>query len=72
MRVSLIIKITSTAKSQKVPPYVVFYDKALVKMVKINPMSIDEMSKITEIGEVKIKRYGQVFLDILLDWSNAI
>ena len=41
-------------------------------MVKINPMSIGEMSKITELSEVKIKRYGQVFLDILLDWSNAI
>jgi hypothetical protein len=41
-------------------------------MIKVKPMSIDEMSEITEIGEVEIKRYGQVFLDILLDWSNAI
>ena len=54
------------AKAQNVPPYLVFHDKTLVEMVKVKPGSIDEMSEITGIGEAKIKRYGQVFLDILL------
>jgi ATP-dependent DNA helicase RecQ len=54
------------AKAQKVPPYVVFHDKTLVEMIKIKPRSIDEMSEITGIGEAKVKRYGQVFLNTLL------
>jgi ATP-dependent DNA helicase RecQ len=58
------------AKAQKVPPYVVFHDKTLVEMIKIKPKSIDEMSGITGIGEAKIRRYGQVFLDILLSHFN--
>jgi len=54
------------AKAQNVPPYLVFHDKTLVEMIKVKPGSIEEMSEITGIGEAKIKRYGQVFLDILL------
>ena len=59
------------AKAQKVPPYVVFHDKTLVEMIKVKPMSIDNMSEITGIGEAKIRRYGQVFLNVLLNYSNA-
>jgi superfamily II DNA helicase RecQ len=40
-------------------------------MIKVKPMSIDEISEITGIGEAKIKRYGQVFLDVLLNYFNA-
>ena len=54
------------AKAQNVPPYLVFHDKTLVEIIKVKPGSIEEMSEITGIGEAKIKRYGQVFLDILL------
>jgi len=59
------------AKAQKVPPYVVFHDKTLVEMIKVKPMSIDNMSEITGIGEAKIRRYGQVFLNVLHNYSNA-
>ncbi len=59
------------AKAQNVPPYVVFHDKTLVEMIKVKPMSIDEISEITGIGEAKIKRYGQAFLDVLLNYFNA-
>jgi ATP-dependent DNA helicase RecQ len=65
------LKRLEIAKAQKVPPYVVFHDKTLVEMIKVKPMSIDEISEITGIGEAKIKRYGQVFLDVLLNYFNA-
>ena len=58
------------AKAQKVPPYVVFHDKTLVEMIKTKPRSIDDMSEITGIGEAKIRRCGQVFLNILLSHFN--
>ena len=64
------LKRLEIAKAQKVPHYIVFHDKTLVEMIKVKPRSIDEMSKITGIGEAKIKRYGQVFLDILLSHFN--
>ncbi len=53
------------AKSQNLPPYIVFHDKTLIEMIKINPKSLDEMSKISGVGEVKMKRYGEKFFAVL-------
>ncbi|MFQ3307362.1 MAG: hypothetical protein ACI8ZF_000610 [Candidatus Midichloriaceae bacterium] len=39
-------------------------------MIEVKPKSIDEMSKIIGIGETKIRRYGKIFLDILLFGEN--
>jgi ATP-dependent DNA helicase RecQ len=54
------------AKAQRVPPYVVFHDKTLIEMVKRCPKSAQEMMKISGVGEVKMKRYGEEFLGVLL------
>ena len=53
------------AKSQNLPPYVVFHDKTLFEMIKVRPKSLAEMGEISGVGEAKIKRYGAVFLEIL-------
>ena len=53
------------AKEQKVPPYVVFHDKTLIEMINLKPKSLNDMSKIGGVGEAKIKRYGQIFLELL-------
>ncbi len=55
------------AKSQNVPPYVVFHDKTLLEMIKARPVSLVEMAKISGVGEAKIKRYGKIFLGILAE-----
>jgi ATP-dependent DNA helicase RecQ len=54
------------AKEQNLPPYVIFHDKSLIEMVKIKPQSLDQMLDISGVGQAKIDRYGQVFLDIIL------
>jgi ATP-dependent DNA helicase RecQ len=61
------------AKAQNLPPYVVFHDKTLIEMVKIIPDSLAAMTKISGIGEAKVKRYGEVFLKILRgdDYTKA-
>lgn len=53
------------AKAQNLPPYIVFHDKTLIEMVKILPKSLEEMTKISGVGEAKIKKYGAEFLQIL-------
>lgn len=53
------------AKSKNLPPYVIFHDKTLLEMAKLRPQSIDEMLKISGVGEAKAKSYGKIFLEII-------
>ena len=53
------------AKEQNVPPYVIFPDKTLVEMVIAKPTSEVQMLDISGIGEVKLSRYGEPFLNEL-------
>ena len=53
------------AKSQKVPPYVIFHDATLIEMCETRPGNLAQMSKITGIGDAKLKRYGELFLDAI-------
>lgn len=53
------------AKAQNLPPYVIFHDKTLLEMIKVQPKALDDMLQISGVGEAKIKSYGQIFLEIL-------
>jgi len=53
------------AKAQNLPPYIVFHDKTLIEMVKVLPKSLSEMSKISGVGEAKVKKYGEEFLRVV-------
>ena len=55
----------SLAEAQGVPPYVIFHDSTLMEMARIRPRSLDEMRAVSGIGEHKLKRYGQVFLETI-------
>jgi ATP-dependent DNA helicase RecQ len=54
------------AKAQNMPPYVIFHDKTLLEMIKIQPKNLQDMLKISGVGEAKVQKYGEVFLNILL------
>lgn len=56
---------STLAREQSVPPYVIFHDRALQEMAANRPASLDMMRSITGVGELKLERYGQQFLDIL-------
>ncbi len=60
---------TMLAKAQGVPPYVIFHDRALQEMAAYRPASLDGMRSITGIGEMKLERYGQLFLDTLTSYE---
>jgi ATP-dependent DNA helicase RecQ len=53
------------AREQNVPPYVIFHDRTLRELVLHKPGSLHEMAGISGIGQTKIERYGEVFLDVI-------
>lgn len=56
---------TRIASEAKVPPYVVFADKALSEMAQLQPQNLDEFSRISGVGRMKLERYGAVFLEVI-------
>ena len=53
------------AKQQNVPPYVIFHDKTLREMAVFRPASRSALMEISGMGERKMERYGQIFLDVI-------
>ena len=56
---------TKIATEAKVPPYVVFADKALAEMAHKQPKTLDEFAKIGGVGRTKLERYGAIFLEVI-------
>lgn len=59
------------AEEHSVPPYVIFPDATLLEMLRSQPRSLDEMSRVSGVGARKLERYGQAFLDVLNDGDAA-
>lgn len=53
------------AKAENMPPYIIFHDKTLLEMAFKKPVSLEEMSEISGVGERKLEKYGEAFLKIL-------
>ncbi len=53
------------ARNERVPPYVVFSDRALQEMAAYLPQTELEFSKINGVGPIKWLKYGQQFLEAL-------
>lgn len=54
------------AEQQGVPPFVIFSDKTLHEMASQMPTNLSEMLSIKGIGENKLEKYGQLFLNQIL------
>ncbi|MCC7272142.1 MAG: RecQ family ATP-dependent DNA helicase, partial [Alphaproteobacteria bacterium] len=53
------------ARGQGVPAYVVFPDRSLLDMAARRPASLDAMRQVHGVGEAKIARYGEAFLEVV-------
>lgn len=53
------------ARREKVPPYIVFTDKTLVQMCILHPSTRQEMLNVSGVGEAKLEKYGDEFLEVL-------
>ncbi len=56
------------AMQENVPAYIIFSDATLQAMVLDKPKTPEDMLHIPGVGEHKFARYGQVFLDAILDF----
>lgn len=55
------------AREQGVPPYVIFHDSTLLEIHNRKPQTLDEMGQISGIGQAKLQKYGDAFLQVLED-----
>jgi len=56
---------TRLSREASVPPYVIFHDATLREMVRLRPSSSAELLALQGIGETKLERYGEAFLNVL-------
>jgi ATP-dependent DNA helicase RecQ len=53
------------AQEQGVPPYVIFHDASLQDMLRLRPRSRQEFLQVTGVGDSKLNKYGDVFLELI-------
>jgi ATP-dependent DNA helicase RecQ len=56
------------AEEQGVPPYVIFHDRSLKEMCTTLPRDLLQFEQITGVGERKLKKYGEAFLEVINDF----
>lgn len=57
------------ANEAKVPPYVVASDKTLIELAHYLPKDTTALLEISGFGEVKVKRYGKPFIEMIKENS---
>ncbi len=59
------------AKREDVPPYVIFNNKTLEALARYQPITTAEALHIPGIGEAKVQRYIEPFLEIIRVWRKS-
>jgi ATP-dependent DNA helicase RecQ len=62
---------SALAKAQGVPAYVILPDRSLMDMARRKPETLAAMAQIHGVGEMKLARYGEEFLDVIRPYRNA-
>ncbi len=52
------------AEQQGKPPFVILSDRDLLEMLRLRPMSMAQMAKVSGIGQYKLEHYGADFLAV--------
>ncbi|MBU3129600.1 DNA helicase RecQ [Clostridium tagluense] len=58
------------SEREKVPPYIVFADSALREMSEYFPVNKSEMLSIKGVGESKLNKYGEEFIQAIKKYMN--
>ncbi len=64
-------KRTELAREQGVPPYVIFHDSTLLEILNRKPRTLGEMAQISGVGQAKLAKYGDGFLQVVEDVANG-
>ena len=60
------------AQKASVPAFVVFSDATLMDMSRRKPTTKDEFLEVSGVGEVKYKRYGEAFMEVIKHFANDV
>jgi ATP-dependent DNA helicase RecQ len=60
------------ARAQSLPAYVVFPDATLIAMAGLRPQDHAQLRTISGVGEAKLGKYGQAFLEVIRAHSDAL
>ncbi len=60
----------AVAKSQSVPPYVIFHDSVLQDVAAVQPRSLDALAQIKGVGASKLERYGDAVLKVIAEQAG--
>ena len=58
----------TVAEEQRIQPFMVFADTTLKEMARFYPVTQEEMMQITGVGEYKMEKYGEIFLEIVRNY----
>ncbi|HEY0550728.1 MAG TPA: helix-turn-helix domain-containing protein, partial [Verrucomicrobiae bacterium] len=59
------------ADERGVPPYIVFSDVSLRQMARLYPVSTGEFARISGVGQVKLRDFGAVFMNEIVDFLGT-
>lgn len=59
------------ADKEKMPPYIIFSDATLKEMSRRYPQDSISLKEINGVGEIKLKNYGNLFLEKIIDYCEA-
>jgi ATP-dependent DNA helicase RecQ len=61
---------SAEAKSQHVPPYVIFHDRTLIEIAAVRPASPRALEQVNGVGEGKRDRYGEAVLEVVRGFDS--
>jgi ATP-dependent DNA helicase RecQ len=56
------------AQEHGVPPYIIFSDASLEEMAGTRPKTLEALSNVSGVGALKLEKYGEQFLKIILEY----
>jgi len=62
---------SQVASDEDIKPYMVFHDSTLVEMASLQPSNREELFAISGVGENKLERFGNAFLDALTEFRES-
>ena len=54
------------ADEENKPPFMIFSDATLHDIVRIHPQSLEQLERVSGIGQYKLAKYGQFILETLV------
>jgi ATP-dependent DNA helicase RecQ len=58
------------AQNEDVPAYLIFSDATLLELATYLPQTMEDIRKISGFGEIKLAKYGQAFLETVVDFCH--